>query len=140
MIISYIFLPSYKSLKVALDGGLAGRPKNVLFYATSNRRHLLPRDMIENEQATAINPGDAIEESVSLSDRFGLWLGFHRHSQDAYFDMIEGYINYTGLNCDKQEWQPLAVEWSRTRGDLSGRVAWQFFQDLCSKKGHRIDL
>ena len=129
---------SYKALKVALDGGIAGRPENSLFYATSNRRHLLPRDMIENEMATAINPGDAVEESVSLSDRFGLWLGFHRHGQDDYFAMIEAYIAHFELKTSREEWLPKAIEWSRTRGDQSGRVAWQFFQHLAAEKGHTI--
>lgn len=126
---------TYKALKVALEGGIEGRPENVIFYATSNRRHLLPRDMIENEKATAINPGDAVEESVSLSDRFGLWLGFHRHSQDNYLDMIRGYMAYHDLKIKEEAWRPLAIEWAATRGDRSGRVAWQFFQHLAAENG-----
>ena len=129
---------TYKALKVALEGGIQGRPRNVVFYATSNRRHLLPRDMMENERATAINPGDAIEESVSLSDRFGLWLGFHRHSQDNYLEMIRAYAAYHGLTVDEEEWRPLAIEWAATRGDRSGRVAWQFFVHLAAENG--LDL
>ena len=126
---------TYKALKVALEGGIEGRPENVIFYATSNRRHLLPRDMIENEKATAINPGDAVEESVSLSDRFGLWLGFHRHSQDNYLDMIRGYMAYHDLKIKEEAWRPLAIEWAATRGDRSGRVAWQFFQHFSAENG-----
>lgn len=126
---------SYKSLKAVLEGGLEGRPENVLFYATSNRRHLMPRDMIENERSSAINPSEAVEEKVSLSDRFGLWLGFHNSSQDMYFSMIEGYIEHFGLDIMEEEWRPQAIEWSVTRGARSGRVAWQFLQDLAGRLG-----
>ena len=126
---------SYKSLKAVLEGGLEGRPENVLFYATSNRRHLMPRDMIENERSSAINPSEAVEEKVSLSDRFGLWLGFHNSSQDTYFSMIEGYIEHFGLDIMEEEWRPQAIEWSVTRGARSGRVAWQFLQDLAGRVG-----
>lgn len=116
---------SYKSLKAVLEGGIEGRPENVLFYATSNRRHLLPRDMMENERSTAINPSEAVEEKVSLSDRFGLWLGFHNCDQDTFFAMIEGYIGHYGLKVDDIDWTAEAKEWSATRGARSGRVAWQ---------------
>jgi uncharacterized protein len=126
---------SYKSLKAVLEGGLEGRPENVLFYATSNRRHLMPRDMMENERSTAINPSEAVEEKVSLSDRFGLWLGFHNSDQDTYFAMIEGYIEHFGLDVLEEEWRPQAIEWSVTRGARSGRVAWQFLQDLAGRLG-----
>jgi predicted AAA+ superfamily ATPase len=125
----------YKALKSVLDGGIEGRPENVLFYATSNRRHLMPRDMIENERATAINPGEAVEEKVSLSDRFGLWLGFHNGSQDLFFAMIEGYAEAFGLPIGQEELRAAAVEWSVTRGGRSGRVAWQFVQDLAGRLG-----
>jgi predicted AAA+ superfamily ATPase len=124
---------SYKSLKAALDGGIEGRPENVLFYATSNRRHLLPRDMIENEQSTAINPGEAVEEKVSLSDRFGLWLGFHKCSQDDYLDMINAYARHFELNVDPADLRAQALEWATTRGSRSGRVAFQFIQDLAGR-------
>jgi hypothetical protein len=130
---------SYKSLKAVLEGGLEGRPENVLFYATSNRRHLMPRDMIENERSSAINPAEAVEEKVSLSDRFGLWLGFHNSSQDTYFSMIEGYIEHFGLDIVEEEWRPQAIEWSVTRGARSGRVAWQFLQDLAGRLGAPLD-
>ncbi len=126
---------SYKSLKAALDGGLEGRPANVIFYATSNRRHLLPRDMIENERSTAISPSEAVQEKVSLSDRFGLWLGFHNCSQDDYFAMIHAYAAFFKLNMRKPELEHAANEWSVTRGARSGRVAWQFIQDLAGKLG-----
>ena len=126
---------SYKSLKAALEGGVEGRPDNVIFYATSNRRHLLPRDMIDNERSTAINPGEAIEEKVSLSDRFGLWLGFHKCSQDDYLAMIEGYARYHGLEMDPEQLRAEALEWATTRGGRSGRVAWQFTQDLAGRLG-----
>jgi predicted AAA+ superfamily ATPase len=126
---------SYKSLKAALDGGVEGRPDNVIFYATSNRRHLLPRDMMENERSTAINPSEAVEEKVSLSDRFGLWLGFHKCSQDEYLDMIDSYANYFKLRCSKDALHRDALEWSTTRGARSGRVAWQFIQDLAGRLG-----
>jgi predicted AAA+ superfamily ATPase len=129
---------SYKSLKAALEGGIEGRPDNVVFYATSNRRHLLPRDMMENERSTAINPGEAVEEKVSLSDRFGLWLGFHKCSQDEYLAMVRGYVGYFGLEINDDELQRDALEWSTTRGARSGRVAWQFVQDLAGRKGVRL--
>nr|WP_210283998.1 ATP-binding protein [Aureimonas phyllosphaerae] len=131
---------SYKSLKAALDGGVEGRPANVLFYATSNRRHLLPRNMMENEQSTAINPGEAVEEKVSLSDRFGLWLGFHKCSQDDYLAMVAGYVREGGLGVEAEEWQAEALEWSTTRGNRSGRVAYQFVQDLAGRLGKRFDI
>uniref|UniRef100_UPI003BABAF8E ATP-binding protein n=1 Tax=Stappia sp. TaxID=1870903 RepID=UPI003BABAF8E len=124
---------SYKSLKAALDGGIEGRPDTVLFYATSNRRHLLPRDMIENERSTAINPGEAVEEKVSLSDRFGLWLGFHKCSQDEYLAMIDAYVTHHGLDYDADRLRAEALEWSTTRGSRSGRVAFQFIQDLAGR-------
>jgi predicted AAA+ superfamily ATPase len=126
---------SYKSLKAVLEGGIEGRPHNVIFYATSNRRHLMPRDMMENERSTAINPSEAVEEKVSLSDRFGLWLGFHVCNQDTFFDIIESYAKHYGLDVPKEELQAQAVEWSVTRGARSGRVAWQFIQDLAGKLG-----
>ncbi|MEQ8443443.1 MAG: ATP-binding protein [Alphaproteobacteria bacterium] len=126
---------AYKSLKAVLEGGIEGRPENVLFYATSNRRHLMPRDMIENERSTAINPAEAVEEKVSLSDRFGLWLGFHSCDQDTYFAMIRGYVEAYGLPIDEEVWRPKAVEWTVTRGSRSGRVAWQFIQDLAGELG-----
>ena len=125
----------YKSLKAVLDGGIAGRPENVIFYATSNRRHLMPRDMIENEWSSAINPGEAVEEKVSLSDRFGLWLGFHPCDQDQYLSMIEGYCTAHGIKVDPEVLRAEAVEWQATRGSRSGRVAWQFFLDLASRHG-----
>lgn len=130
---------SYKSLKAALEGGVEGRPSNVLFYATSNRRHLLPRDMIENERSTAINPSEAVEEKVSLSDRFGLWLGFHKCSQDDYLEMVEGYARHFQLKCEPDAVRRDALEWATTRGSRSGRVAWQFIQDLAGRLGHRLD-
>lgn len=129
---------TYKSLKAALEGGVEGRPANVLFYATSNRRHLLPRDMMDNERATAINPGDAVEEKVSLSDRFGLWLGFHKCSQDEYLDMVETYADHFDLSVDPNELRAEALSWSTTRGDRSGRVAWQFIQDQAGKAGKSL--
>ncbi len=128
----------YKSLKAVLEGGIEGRPANVLFYATSNRRHLLPRDMMDNERATAINPGEAIEEKVSLSDRFGLWLGFHRCSQDDYLDMVAGYADHFGLGLARAELAPEALEWSTTRASRSGRTAWQFIQDLAGRMDKRL--
>lgn len=128
----------YKALKAALDGGVEGRPPNVLLYATSNRRHLMPRDMIDNERQTAIHPGEAVEEKVSLSDRFGLWLGFHPCDQDEFFAMIAGYVAACGIPATFEEWRPEAVEWRQTRGAMSGRVAWQFVQDLAGRKGVRI--
>ncbi|MEM8854276.1 MAG: ATP-binding protein [Pseudomonadota bacterium] len=126
---------SYKSLKAVLDGGVEGRPENVLFYATSNRRHILSRDMVENERGTAINPGDAVEEKVSLSDRFGLWLGFHRCSQDEYLDMVNGYVDALGISHVPDTLRHDALEWATTRGARSGRVAWQFTQDLAGRLG-----
>jgi predicted AAA+ superfamily ATPase len=126
---------SYKSLKAVLEGGLEGRPANVLFYATSNRRHLMPRDMIDNERATAINPGEAIEEKVSLSDRFGLWLGFHKCSQDEYLAMIFAYADHFGLQTPRPTIEAEALEWSMTRANRSGRTAWQFIQDLAGREG-----
>lgn len=130
---------SYKSLKAVLDGGIEGRPTNVLFYATSNRRHLMPRDMIENERSTAINPSEAVEEKVSLSDRFGLWLGFHKCTQSDYLDMVDAYAAHFGLKIDVEKLHAEAVEWSATRGSRSGRVAWQFIQDLAGRLGKRLD-
>jgi uncharacterized protein len=129
---------SYKSLKAALDGGIEGRPANVLFYATSNRRHLMPREMMDNERATAINPGEAVEEKVSLSDRFGLWLGFHNCPQDEYLAMIDAYAAHYGLKLPGSTLHPRALEWSTTRGSRSGRVAWQFIQDLAGELGKKI--
>ena len=129
---------SYKSLKAVLEGGIEGRPENVLFYATSNRRHLLPRDMMENERSTAINPGEAVEEKVSLSDRFGLWLGFHKCSQDEYLDMVFGYVDHLGLKGDRERIRAEALEWATTRGARSGRTAWQFIQDLAGRSGQAI--
>ncbi|MEJ0098086.1 MAG: ATP-binding protein [Bauldia sp.] len=130
---------SYKSLKAALEGGVEGRPANVVFYATSNRRHLLPRDMAENEASTAITPHEAVEEKVSLSDRFGLWLGFHKCSQDEYLEMVRGYIAHYRLKIGEKEWRAQALEWATTRGARSGRVAWQFVQDLAGRLGVVLD-
>jgi uncharacterized protein len=130
---------SYKSLKAVLEGGIEGRPENVIFYATSNRRHLLPRDMMENERSTAINPHEAVEEKVSLSDRFGLWLGFHKCSQDEYLVMVEGYARYFKLKVKAGALRAEALEWATTRGSRTGRVAWQFTQDLAGRMGVRID-
>ncbi|MEH6477739.1 MAG: ATP-binding protein [Sneathiella sp.] len=124
---------TYKSLKTVLDGGLEGRPTNVIFYATSNRRHLMRRDMIENERATAIMPSEAIEEKVSLSDRFGLWLGFHSCSQDEYLEMIRGYVNHYNIPISEDELVKGAIEWTRTRGSRSGRVAWQYVQEIAGQ-------
>jgi len=129
---------SYKSLKAVLEGGIEGRPDNVILYATSNRRHLLAREMIENERSTAINPGEAVEEKVSLSDRFGLWLGFHRCSQDEYLAMVRGYCGHFGIKIDDDELEREALEWSTTRGSRSGRVAWQFTQELAGRLGVRL--
>ncbi len=129
---------SYKSLKAILDGGLEGRPDNVLFYATSNRRHMMPRDMIDNERATAINPGEAIEEKVSLSDRFGLWLGFHNCDQPTYLEMIRGYCSAYGLEIDDVTLTARAIEWAQTRGARSGRVAIQFVRNLAGEMGKSI--
>jgi uncharacterized protein len=129
---------SYKSLKAVLEGGIEGRPDNVILYATSNRRHLLAREMIENERSTAINPGEAVEEKVSLSDRFGLWLGFHRCSQDEYLAMVKGYCSHFGVKLPEDELEREALEWSTTRGSRSGRVAWQFTQELAGRLGVRL--
>lgn len=128
----------YKALKAVLDGGIEGRPGNVVFYATSNRRHLMPRDMIENERSSAINPSEAVEEKVSLSDRFGLWLGFHPCSQDEYLEMIRGYCASYGLAVEEADLRAEAIEWQATRGARSGRVAWQFFCDLAGRRGVRL--
>lgn len=129
---------SYKSLKAVLEGGIEGRPENVILYATSNRRHLLAREMIENERSTAINPGEAVEEKVSLSDRFGLWLGFHRCSQDEYLAMVRGYCGHFGIKVDDEALEREALEWSTTRGSRSGRVAWQFVQELAGRLGVKL--
>ena len=129
---------TYKSLKAALEGGIEGRPDNLIFYATSNRRHLMPRDMIDNERSTAINPGEAVEEKVSLSDRFGLWLGFHRCSQDEYLAMVYGYVAHFGLEEDEAKIRAEALEWSTTRGARSGRTAWQYVQDLAGRLGKTL--
>ena len=129
---------SYKSLKAVLEGGIEGRPENVIFYATSNRRHLMPRDMMENERSTAINPSEAVEEKVSLSDRFGLWLGFHHGSQDQYLEMVRGYASYHRLEIADDELVREALEWSMTRGGRSGRVAWQFIQHLAGRLGQKL--
>lgn len=129
---------SYKSLKAALEGGVEGRPENVIFYATSNRRHLLPRDMMENERSSAINPGEAVEEKVSLSDRFGLWLGFHKCSQDEYLAMVFGYCRALALAVEEERVRREALEWATTRGARSGRTAWQFVQDLAGRMGVRL--
>jgi len=128
----------YKSLKAVLDGGIEGRPDNVVFYATSNRRHLMPRDMIENERASAISPSEATEEKVSLSDRFGLWLGFHPCDQDEYLAMIRGYCDAHGIEIDDATLRAEAIEWQATRGSRSGRVAWQYFTDLAGRRGIAI--
>lgn len=125
----------YKSLKAVLDGGIEGRPENVILYATSNRRHLMPRDMIENERGSAINPSEAVEEKVSLSDRFGLWLGFHPCDQDQFLAMIRGYCDAHGVTIDDEQLRAEAIEWQQTRGSRSGRVAWQYFTDLAGRKG-----
>ena len=130
---------SYKSLKAVLEGGIEGRPANVVFYATSNRRHLMPRDMIENERSTAINPAEAVEEKVSLSDRFGLWLGFHACDQDTYFAIVEGYAAAHGLKVPVDQLHAEANEWSISRGARSGRVAWQYVQDLAGRLGKMLD-
>jgi predicted AAA+ superfamily ATPase len=130
---------SYKSLKAVLEGGIEGRPGNVIFYATSNRRHLMPRDMMENERSTAISPSEAVEEKVSLSDRFGLWLGFHNCSQDTFLDMVRAYASHYKLKIKDEELQREALEWSMTRGARSGRVAWQFIQELAGRLGKRLE-
>ena len=129
---------SYKSLKAMLEGGIEGRPDNVVFYATSNRRHLMARDMMENERSTAINPGEAVEEKVSLSDRFGLWLGFHRCSQDEFLAMVEGYVAHYRIALPREHIHREALEWATTRGARSGRVAWQYVQDLAGRLGIRL--
>jgi uncharacterized protein len=129
---------SYKSLKAVLEGGVEGRPENVVFYATSNRRHLMAREMVENERASAINPGEAVEEKVSLSDRFGLWLGFHRCSQDEYIAMVEGYVAYYRIPIERDDLEREALEWATTRGARSGRVAWQYVQDLAGRRRVRL--
>ena len=129
---------SYKSLKAALEGGIEGRPGNMIFYATSNRRHLLPRDMMENERSTAINPSEAVQEKVSLSDRFGLWLGFHNCSQDEFFEMIFAYADHYGLNHPRDDMRAEAIEWATTRGSRSGRVAFQYIQDLAGRLGVKL--
>jgi len=129
---------SYKALKAALEGGVEGRPDNVLFYATSNRRHLMPREMIENEKSTAINPGEAVEEKVSLSDRFGIWLGFHPCSQDDYLEMVRGYAREYKLDMQPSELRAEALEWATTRGSRSGRTAWQFILDLAGRMGVKL--
>jgi predicted AAA+ superfamily ATPase len=130
----------YKALKSVLDGGIEGRPANVLFYATSNRRHLMPRDMIDNERSTAINPGEAVEEKVSLSDRFGLWIGFHNCDQPTFFAMVEGYAEVFRLPIEREALRAGAVEWSVTRGGRSGRVAWQYIQDLAGRLGVKMAM
>jgi len=129
---------SYKSLKTILDGGLSGRPQNVLFYATSNRRHLMPRDMIENERSTAINPSEAVEEKISLSDRFGLWLGFHNCDQDTFLEMIRRYVAHYNIDIGEEELKARAIEWSATRGARSGRVAIQFVRHIAGEKGRSV--
>jgi uncharacterized protein len=131
---------SYKSLKAALEGGIEGRPDNVVLYATSNRRHLLPRDMMENERSTAINPSEAVQEKVSLSDRFGLWLGFHNCSQDEFLAMVEAYAAHFKLETSLEALRAAAIEWAATRGSRSGRVAWQFIQDLAGRQGVRLSV
>src|SRR5438132_1200800 len=130
---------SYKSLKAMLEGGIEGRPDNVVFYATSNRRHLMARDMMENERSTAINPGEAVEEKVSLSDRFGLWLGFHRCSQDEFLEMVDGYVAHYRIAHPREKTHPEALEWATTRGARSGRVAWQYVQDLAGRLGVKLE-
>ncbi len=129
---------SYKSLKAVLEGGIEGRPENVIFYATSNRRHLMPRDMIDNERSTAINPGEAVEEKVSLSDRFGLWLGFHNLDQDTYLAIVDAYAQHFSLSIKPEQLKAEAIEWAVTRGGRSGRVAWQYIQDLAGRLGKKL--
>ena len=131
---------TYKSLKAVLEGGIEGRPQNVIFYATSNRRHLMPRDMLENERSTAINPSESVEEKVSLSDRFGLWIGFHKCSQSEYLEMIHAYADHFGLGMKKDELERDALEWAATRGSRSGRVAWQFIQDAAGRLGKHLTV
>ncbi|MGZ8323291.1 MAG: ATP-binding protein [Rhodoplanes sp.] len=130
---------SYKSLKAVLEGGIEGRPENAILYATSNRRHLMSRDMLENERSTAINPGETVEEKVSLSDRFGLWLGFHRCSQDEYLAMVEGYVTFFSIPVEREAVRREALEWAATRGARSGRVAWQYVQDLAGRLKVRLN-
>src|SRR5262245_38394039 len=130
---------TYKSLKAVLEGGIEGRPENVIFYATSNRRHLMPREMMENERSTAINPGEAVEERVSLSDRFGLWLGFHRCSRDEFLEMVAGYVKHYRIPAEAETLRAEALEWATTRGSRSGRVAWQYVQDLAGRLGVPIE-
>ncbi len=130
---------TYKSLKAVLEGGIEGRPDNVIFYATSNRRHLMPREMMDNERSTAINPGEAVEEKVSLSDRFGLWLGFHRCSQDEFLEMVQGYVKHYRIPAEAETLRAEALEWATTRGSRSGRVAWQYVQDLAGRLGVPIE-
>ena len=129
---------TYKSLKAMLEGGIEGRPENVVFYATSNRRHLMPRDMIENERSTGINPGETVQEKVSLSDRFGLWLGFHACDQNTFFEILDRYVDHFGIEIDQAVLRAEAIEWSMTRGARSGRVAWQFIQNLAGKTGKKL--
>jgi predicted AAA+ superfamily ATPase len=129
---------SYKSLKAVLEGGIEGRPANVLFYATSNRRHLMPREMVDNERSTAINPGEAVEEKLSLSDRFGLWLGFHNCSQDDYLDMVRGYAEHYRLGIAEEALREEALAWALARGSRSGRVAWQYIQDLAGRLSTKL--
>ena len=129
----------FKSLKAVLEGGIEGRPENVIFYATSNRRHLMPRDMIENERSSAIHTSESVEEKVSLSDRFGLWLGFHPINQETYFEIVDSYAKKYNLVIDHTDLKSQALEWSMTRGSRSGRVAWQFIQDLAGKQGKKIN-
>lgn len=131
---------SYKSLKAVLEGGIEGRPVNAIFYATSNRRHLMPRDMIDNERSTAINPAEAVEEKISLSDRFGLWIGFHNCSQDEYLRMIAAYLDHFGFDSDRDDVMPKALTWATTRGGRSGRVAWQFMQDFAGRNRKRLEI
>ncbi|MEM8744410.1 MAG: ATP-binding protein [Pseudomonadota bacterium] len=131
---------TYKSLKAVLEGGIEGRPQNVIFYATSNRRHLMPRDMLENERSTAITPSEAVEEKVSLSDRFGLWIGFHKCSQPEYLQMVHAYADHFKLGVDKDELERDALEWAATRGSRSGRVAWQFIQDVAGRLGKHLNV
>ena len=130
---------SYKSLKAVLEGGIEGRPANVLFYATSNRRHLMPREMVDNERSTAINPGEAVEEKLSLSDRFGLWIGFHNCSQDDYLEMVRSYAGHYALPIEDQSLRHEALAWAISRGSRSGRVAWQYIQDLAGRLGRTLE-
>jgi predicted AAA+ superfamily ATPase len=130
---------AYKSLKAVLDGGIEGRPANVVLYATSNRRHLMPRDMIDNERSSAVNPGEAVEEKISLSDRFGLWLGFHACDQQTYLAIIRGYVERYGIEIDEATLAAEAGEWAVTRGGRSGRVAWQYIQDLAGRRRHKLE-